>query len=143
MEYVTYNSEGILTGSYIQDLHPDHEDNFIEVSSEQRANWTTYRTNETRDGLELLPAPAPPAPVVPDRVTRRQARQALLLAGLLDSVQPAIDAIPNPTQRGLAQIEWDDSQDFERQRPLVIGIGAALGLDAAALDALFIQAATL
>ena len=82
----------------------------------------------------------PSAPQVPAKVTRRQVRQALLLAGLLDKVQPAIDAIPDPQQRQLAQIEWDDSQDFERHRPLLIQLGYALGLDDAGLDAIFIQA---
>ena len=80
---------------------------------------------------------------VPASVTRRQARQALLLAGLLPSVQPAINAIPDPTERGMAQIEWDDSQAFERHRPLLISLGYALGLDDAGLDALFVQAAAL
>lgn len=81
--------------------------------------------------------------LVPASVTRRQARQALLLAGLLDDVQPAIDAIPDPQQRGLAQIEWDDSQEFERHRPLLIQLAGALGLDGEALDGLFVQAAGL
>lgn len=80
---------------------------------------------------------------IPKSVTRRQARQALLLSGQLAAVQPAIDAIADPIQRGLAQIEWDDSQDFERQRPLLIAIGAAIGLTSDDLDALFIQAAAL
>lgn len=80
---------------------------------------------------------------VPASVTRRQARQALLLAGLLDNVQPAIDAIPDATQRGMAQIEWDDSQNFERHRPLLVQIGVALGLNDEAMDNLFIQAAAL
>ena len=78
--------------------------------------------------------------LVPAKVTRRQARQALLLAGLLDQVKPAINAIPDPQLRGMAQIEWDDSQEFERNRPLLIQLGAALGLDSAALDQLFIVA---
>lgn len=88
---------------------------------------------------------ARPAPVVqvPQQVTRRQARQALLRAGLLGNVQPAIDAIEDATQRGLAQIEWDDSQVFERQRPLLIALAAAIGLDSDDLDELFVTAATL
>lgn len=80
---------------------------------------------------------------VPQTVTRRQARQALLLAGLLDNVQPAIDSIADPVQRSMAQIEWDDSQQFERERPLLITLATALGLGAEALDNLFIQAAQL
>ena len=79
-------------------------------------------------------------PRVPAKVTLRQARQALLLAGLLDKVQPAIDAIPDPIARQLAQIEWDDSLEFERERPLLVQLGYALGLDDVGLDAIFVQA---
>ena len=82
-------------------------------------------------------------PPVPQSVTRRQARQALLLAGLLDNVQPAIDAIEDPTQRGLMQIEWADSQEFQRHRPALLGLAAALGLTSAQIDQLFITAASL
>ncbi|WEE79566.1 hypothetical protein LZ683_09500 [Comamonas testosteroni] len=77
---------------------------------------------------------------VPAKVTRRQARQALAMEGLLGSVQPAIDAIADPLQRQLAQIEWDDSQDFERDRPLLIQLGHAIGLTDAGIDGLFIRA---
>lgn len=98
--------------------------------------------SEVPQGAAILPYVAPP-PAVPAEVTRRQAKQALLLNGLLANVQPAIDAIPDPTQRAMIQIEWDDSQVFERSRPALIALGTALGLDAAELDALFIQAATL
>lgn len=80
---------------------------------------------------------------VPQVVTRRQARQALLLAGLLDSIEPAIAAIPDTTQRRLAQIEWDDSQNFERQRPLLISLATGLGLTSAQLDQLFVTASGL
>lgn len=87
--------------------------------------------------------PPPPPPPVPESVTRRQARQALLLRGKLSLVQPAIDAIADATQRGLIQIEWDDSQVFERHRPTLIALATAIGLSATDLDDLFIFAATL
>lgn len=80
---------------------------------------------------------------VPDQATRRQGKQALLLAGKLSSVQPAIDSIADPVQRAMIQIEWDDSQVFERNRPTLIALGTALGMTSADLDALFIQAAKL
>ncbi|PKV42736.1 hypothetical protein CLU92_5475 [Janthinobacterium sp. 61] len=87
------------------------------------------------------PPPAPIAPViVPHKVTRRQGRLALLLAGKLDQVPVVIAAIKDETERRLAQIEWDDAQDYERWHPLVVLIGPALNLD---LDALFIHADTL
>jgi hypothetical protein len=50
------------------------------------------------DGESFSP-PADPPPAVPASVTRRQAKQALALAGLLDQVQPAIDAIEDPVTR--------------------------------------------
>ena len=84
-----------------------------------------------------------PPPAVPYSVTRRQARQALLLAGKLAQVQPAIDAIANATQRAMVQIEWDDSLHFERDRPALLALSAALGMTAQELDALFVTAAAL
>lgn len=109
---------------------------------ELRANWTGYAWVD-RPYAAPPPPPPPPGPQVPASVTRRQARQALLLAGLLDSVQPAIDAIPDATQRGLAQIEWDDSQEFERNRPMLISLATAIGLTSEQIDELFITAAGL
>ncbi|MBP7991337.1 MAG: hypothetical protein KAY91_01600 [Rhodocyclaceae bacterium] len=93
------------------------------------------------DFTELPEAPA--VQTAPQIVTRRQARQALFLRGKLDLVQPAIDAIQDATQRGLMQIEWDDSQEFLRTRPSLIAIGTAIGYDAAGLDDIFTFANTL
>lgn len=102
-------------------------------------SWENTRLADT-----AAPAPAPvPVGGVPQEVTRRQARQALLLAGKLDLVQPAIDAIEDPQQRAIMQIEWDDSQTFQRQRPTLIALGTAIGLTSTDLDDLFTQAATL
>ena len=80
---------------------------------------------------------------VPVSVTRRQAKQALLLNGLLANVQPAINAIPNAAQRAMIQIEWDDSQVFDRDRPALIALGTALGLSSSGLDEIFVQAGAL
>lgn len=55
--YVTYDADGTLTGAYVQDLLAEHADCHIEVSSEQRVQWTRYRANDVRDGLEPLPLP--------------------------------------------------------------------------------------
>ena len=80
---------------------------------------------------------------VPQEVTRRQAKQAIALAGLLSNVQPAIDAIQDATQRTLMQIEWDDAQTFHRQNQALISLATALGLDSEAIDQLFVSAASL
>ena len=79
---------------------------------------------------------------VPSSVTMRQARLALLGAGLLASVDAAIDSLPSP-QKEAARIEWEYATEVQRSSGLVSMMGVALGLDDAALDALFIEAAVL
>lgn len=75
------------------------------------------------------------------RVTRRQAKQELAAAGLLDQVQDAIDAILDLDQRNLIQIYWDDSLYLERMHPELIALGTGLGLDDYQMDDLFRAAA--
>ena len=84
----------------------------------------------------------PCSPLVPLEVTMRQARLALLDSGLLDQVEPAIEAL-HGAERETARIEWNYSSTVVRSRPLVGMLGAALGLDDEALDQLFITAAGL
>lgn len=86
-------------------------------------------------------APAP-VTVVPSSVTMRQARLALLAAGLLSSVETAIDAMADP-MKTVARIEWEYAATVERSSALIATLAPALGLDDAALDALFVQAAGL
>ena len=76
-------------------------------------------------------------------ISRRQAKQQLLIMGKLDAVQSAIDAIPDPVHKGLAQIYWDDSQVFERRHPMMMQIGAMIGLDDQAMNTAFREAAKL
>lgn len=86
------------------------------------------------------PEPEPTAP--PSTVTMRQARLALLSYGLLDDVETAINAMPEP-DRTAARIEWDYSNEVQRNNGFVAQLGGALGLDDAQLDGLFSLAATL
>jgi len=79
---------------------------------------------------------------VPQEVSMRQARLALLARGVLDQVDAAIDSLPSP-DREAARIEWDYSSVVARNSPLVVMMGAAMGLDDDALDDLFITAARL
>ncbi len=90
------------------------------------------------------PEPADPiVPVVPQSVTMRQARLALLGIGLLDDVGAAIAAIPDPVQRKAAEIEWEYAQTVDRNSPFTQQMAAGLNLTAEQLDALFTQAAGL
>jgi hypothetical protein len=92
------------------------------------------------DGVFSAP-PAPP-PVVPSIVSMRQGRLALLQAGKLADVDAAIAALPSPAKEA-AQIEWEYATEVKRDSQLVTQLAPSLGLDDAALDALFIAAAAL
>jgi len=100
--------------------------------------WLVYEPGDTLpDGIF-----GPPADGVTAEVTMRQARQALHLAGKLAAVEAAIDAMPEPP-RELARIAWEHSQVIERNAPFTEQLAAVLGMSAAEVDALFIQAAAL
>lgn len=53
--YVTFDATGNLTGSYLQEISPEHYQNYILVDANVRANWPLYRANSQRDGVELIP----------------------------------------------------------------------------------------
>ena len=89
-----------------------------------------------------LPTYVPPPSKVPQAVTMRQARLALLGVGLLQSVSDAVAAMPG-IEGDAARIEWEYAQDVQRSNPFVAQLGAALGLDDAEIDALFVEAAKL
>lgn len=82
-------------------------------------------------------------PSVPTSVTMRQARLALLAIDLLDDVDAAIAAIPDPLQRRAAEIEWEYAQTVDRNSIFTMQLSAGLGLTSDQLDNLFLQASTL
>ena len=81
-------------------------------------------------------------PPVPAEVTMRQARLALLGAGLLSQVGAAIASLPEP-DKSAAQIDWEYAAVVQRSSGLVPAMGAALGMTEAQIDALFVTAADL
>lgn len=76
--------------------------------------------------------------IVPQTVTRRQAKLALYNAGKLSAAEAAVAAADMATK-----INWAEAGDFLRTDPLVIGIGATLGLTSNQIDDLFRAAAAL
>ena len=91
---------------------------------------------------EWVPPPAP-AVVIPQSVTMRQARLALLSAGLLDDVDAAITSIHDPIQRKAAEIEWEYAQTVDRDSPFTRQLAQGLGLTDEQKNELFIQASQL
>ena len=86
-------------------------------------------------------ADAPTTPRI-TKVTMRQARLALLNAGLLDTVNTSIAAMAG-AQGTAARIEWEYSQEVQRDKGLVLALGTQLGLSSEQLDDLFTLANTL
>lgn len=131
-------------------LHPDigvirlaDEVHILPIKSDP--SWIEYQAWVTAGNVpDPAPIVEPPLPevVVPQKVTMRQARIALHRAGLLASVDSAIASLPEP-QRTEAQIEWEYSQEVQRHNGFVAILAPILGLDDAALDALFTLADTL
>lgn len=84
------------------------------------------------------PDPYVPPVVAVAVVTPRQARLALLGAGLLPQVEAAVAAAG-----GATQITWDYATQIVRNDPLITTLAGALKLSDAQIDALFATAATL
>lgn len=87
---------------------------------------------------EVVAAEAPAVPV-PQVISRRQAKQALLQTGLLDVADAAIATSGDRA----AQIDWADAQEFRRDWPALAAMQPALGLTDEQIDDLFRLAATL
>lgn len=77
-----------------------------------------------------------PAPVVPDSVSPRQARLALLSIGKLSAVEQALASIPGP-QGEAARIDWEYATEVQRNSPLIDALAPALGLTSGQIDDLF------
>lgn len=80
-----------------------------------------------------------PPPAVPALVSMRQARLALLGAGLLSLIDAAIDDMDEP-DRSAARIEWEYATELRRDHPLITALASQLDLSEQQVDGLFIAA---
>jgi len=77
-----------------------------------------------------------PPPAVPAQVSAFQARAALLAAGHLAAAEAAVLA-----GGAVVALAWEYATVFRRDSPTIAALASQIGLDDAALDALFIAAA--
>lgn len=75
---------------------------------------------------------------VPDTVTNYQARAALIAAGLFDTVNTAMLALPASS---IERQAWEYANTFSRQSPIIAALGAQLNLTSDQIDGLFTAAA--
>lgn len=108
---------------------PDDADTQVDgvLGVYSQADWETMRDDEMR-------ARNP----VPQQVTMRQARLALLSAGLLDDVEMVIAAAGRE-----AQLEWEYAAVVVRSNPAVAAVQQQQGMTDAQIDDLFREAAKL
>lgn len=76
-------------------------------------------------------------------LTRRQFKLSLLENGLLENIETAIDNIPDLLLRKRLQIEYSESDEFQRQSESVIAMCNLLELKEEEVDSLWQQAMTL
>ena len=91
------------------------------------------------DGQTFTPPPAP-APTVPQSVSRAQGKAALIAAGLWPAVLAYVNAIADPTDKALAEVALNDTQEWRRDSLFLNSAATALGLTSAQLDQLFVDA---
>jgi hypothetical protein len=60
--YVTFDDSGKLLGCFLQVPPEEHAACMIVVDEDVASDWTAYRADDARSGVELLP-PAAPAPI--------------------------------------------------------------------------------
>ena len=129
---VIHLDENNVVMNFISVLNVDDMPNCVHWQDGVQVGDTYNRETQT-----FIPKPVPK--IVPQSVTMRQARLALLGAGLLSQVDAAIDSLDEPMKTA-AKIEWDYSSSVERNRQLVNVLGPLLGLSEEQLDDLFIAA---
>ncbi len=136
----------VLTAAMLAALLPDRAALLVE---HQAATTALAAVTAERDALveeaaalrrqvAATSGAAPTVDGVPQVVTNYQARAALIAAGLFEQVDTAVKAGGAGTP---AYQAWEYANQVYRNSPLIIGLGEALGIDAAQIDALFVAAA--
>lgn len=79
-----------------------------------------------------------PVEPVPEAVSRRQLRKALVMLGLADAVDAYVQTM-DPVDR----IDWEEAMEYHRNHPMMHAGIAAMGLTEAQADDIFRLAGTL
>jgi hypothetical protein len=108
---------------------------------EPEPGYTLVPDDELPEGWERAePTPDP----VPTTVSARQIRLWLIMHGYeLAQIEAIISAIPDALQRQVVQVEWEYAPYVDRGHTWVNQLAAVLGMDSAAVDTAFREAAVL
>ena len=112
--------------------------NMLRADADFFGTLLTEYEDEINDIESNYVPPAPQPVQVPQVITIRQAKLALLAAGLLDDVDTALAAAPRAWQ-----IEWEYATEVHRSWPTLAAVQVIVGLTDAQVDDLFISGAAL
>ena len=112
----------IVTTLQADDSNEEHKTLFSEIHAAGTA--TAY----------VAPPVEPVASTTVNVITMRQARLALLQAGLLTTIQNAITTSTDEAMK----IEWEYATEIKRSWPNLIALTTSLGMTTEDLDALFV-----
>ena len=116
--------------------YTDDTNTVVHIFDEDGVSRSSTFVSALPAGVEILPAD-PVGEVVPEEVTRFQARAALLQAGLLDEVESLVFAAGADRMLQLAY----EAATFKRHSQFVQAMAQQLDLSERQLDGLFIAAA--
>lgn len=133
------NTQTDLIHAFEQDGSQDEliTEDFIQLTEEETdrlLNPERYLTDEEKEQIYLSNFPA---------LTRRQFKLALLDNGLLNTVEASIEAIKDPIMKQRVQIEYSESERFERGNPSVKYMMDELNLKLEEVDKLWNYALSL
>lgn len=113
-------------------------------SPEGAYEWDSSLPNQAQIQILIEQASASySVSTVPESVTPRQMRIALVMSGIsLSTIEAIIDSLPEP-QKSVTKITWEYSVEFQRKNPILIAMAPALGFNSQQLDQLFTLASTL
>lgn len=133
------NIQTDLIHAFEQDGSQDEliTEDFIQLTEEEKdrlLNPERYLTDEEKEQIYLSNFPA---------LTRRQFKLALLDNGLLNSVEASIEAIKDPIMKQRVQIEYSESERFERGNEAVQFMLGILNIPSSKVDELWMYAISL
>jgi len=94
--------------------------------------------DDTPEGWQDTEPTPEPEPIT--QVSRAQGKAALISAGLWSGVVSFVNAIPDDTQRALAEVALYDTTNWQRNSPFLSSAAEALDLTEQQLDDLFLAA---
>ncbi|HCC80368.1 MAG: hypothetical protein Tp185DCM00d2C31949971_26 [Prokaryotic dsDNA virus sp.] len=97
-----------------------------------------YSEDDTPSGWQATEPTPDPEPIT--QVSRAQGKVALISAGHWASVVAFVDAIPDPTQKALAEVALYDTTTWQRNSPFLATAASQIGLTETDLDNLFLAA---